>query len=64
MAALVVCCAGPGLLAAGVLGTVGAALDNPRMIAAALLLAAGAVGRQVRHHRVGTRKNHACRGDR
>ncbi|MGW7527327.1 mercury transporter [Streptomyces sp. NPDC054783] len=64
VAALVVCCAGPGLLAAGVLGAIGALLSNPWMIAAALLLAAGTVAWRLRRHRACDRKNHPRPGDR
>jgi mercuric ion transport protein len=57
VAALVVCCAGPGLLAAGVLGAIGAVLVNLWVITAAALLAAGAVAWRVRRHRACDRRN-------
>lgn len=40
----VLCCAGPALLAAGVLGGLGVWLINPWLIGAAVLLALGVVG--------------------
>lgn len=43
VALMVLCCAGPTLVAAGVLGSVGAFLGNPLVIAGGLLLAAAAV---------------------
>lgn len=43
MALMVLCCAGPTLVAAGVLGSVGAFLGNPVVIAAGVLLAVAAV---------------------
>ncbi len=45
----VLCCAGPGLLAAGVLGGLGAWLLSPWLIGAAALLAVGVVGWRRRH---------------
>lgn len=39
----IVCCAGPALIASGTLGALGAFLGNPWVIAAAVLLLAGAV---------------------
>lgn len=47
----VLCCAGPALLAAGVLGGLGAWLLNPWLISAAALLALGAVGWRLQHRR-------------
>jgi hypothetical protein len=46
----IVCCAAPALLAAGVLGTIGAWLSSPWVIAAAVVVAVGAVAR-VQHFR-------------
>ncbi len=43
VALMVLCCAGPTLVAAGVLGSVGAFLGNPLVIAAGVLLAVAAV---------------------
>jgi mercuric ion transport protein len=37
------CCAGPALVGAGLLGALGGVLGNPLVIAAAVVLAAGAV---------------------
>lgn len=45
----VLCCAGPALLAAGVLGGLGAWLLNPWLIGAAVLLALGVVSWRLRH---------------
>jgi hypothetical protein len=45
----VLCCAGPALLAAGVLGGLGAWLASPWLVGAAVLLALGVVGRRLRH---------------
>lgn len=44
----VLCCAGPALLAAGVLGGLGAWLLNPWLISAAVLLALGVLGWRLR----------------
>jgi Flp pilus assembly protein TadB len=59
-AIVVVCCAGPALLAAGVLGPVSAMLGNPWVLAVAVLLAVGATGFAVhaRRHRSCTRTDH------
>jgi hypothetical protein len=45
----VLCCAGPALLAAGVLGGLGAWLLSPWLIGAAALLVLGVVGWRLRH---------------
>lgn len=45
----VLCCAGPALIAAGVLGGLGAWLLNLWLIGAAVLLALGVVGWRLRH---------------
>lgn len=41
--ALVLCCAGPALIAGGALGTIGAALGNPTVIAIGVLLIVTAI---------------------
>ncbi len=41
---VLVCCAGPALLAAGVLGAAGGVLRNPVLVGVAVLLVAVAVG--------------------
>lgn len=45
----VLCCAGPALLTAGVLGGLGAWLLNPWLTGAAALLVLGVVGWRLRH---------------
>lgn len=54
----IVCCAGPALIASGTLGALGAFLGNPWVIAAAVLLLAGAVTAVIRHRRS---RRGACR---
>jgi len=41
--ALVLCCAGPALIAGGALGTIGAALGNPTVIAIGVVLIVTAI---------------------
>ncbi|MFF4544016.1 hypothetical protein [Streptomyces sp. NPDC001435] len=50
---ILVCCAGPALVAAGVLGALGGFLGNPWVIAAAALLLLTAVTAVVRRRRSG-----------
>lgn len=59
----VLCCAGPALLAAGVLGGLGAWLLNPWLIGAAVLLALGVVGWRLRHRATaaGAARGRPCR---
>lgn len=47
-ALLVVCCAGPVLIAGGALGVLGGALGNPWLIGAAAVMALAAVGYTLR----------------
>lgn len=56
-AAVAICCAGPALLAAGVLGAIGAWLANPWVIAAAVVALITAVAAFVRRR---SRRAHAC----
>lgn len=58
----VLCCAGPALLAAGVLGGLGAWLLSPWLIGAAVLLALGVVGWRLRHRATaaGTTRGELC----
>ncbi|NUP46362.1 MAG: hypothetical protein HOW97_03465 [Catenulispora sp.] len=55
--AVIVCCAGPALLAAGVLGAVGAFLANPWVIVAAAVVVGTAVVTTVRRRS----RRRACR---
>nr|WP_179367770.1 hypothetical protein [Streptomyces albidoflavus] len=48
---MIACCAGPALIAAGALGTIGGFLGNPWVIAAAVLILAAAVTAAVRRRR-------------
>lgn len=50
---VIVCCAGPALIAAGALGAIGGFLGNPWVIAAVLLVLAAAVTAAVRRRRAG-----------
>jgi mercuric ion transport protein len=50
---VIVCCAGPALIAAGVLGAIGGVLGNPWMIAAAIVVLVAAVTTVVRRRRPG-----------
>lgn len=50
---LIICCAGPALIAAGALGAIGGFLGNPWMIAAAVLVLVTAVTAVVRRRRLG-----------
>ncbi|MEU2607701.1 alkylmercury lyase family protein [Streptomyces albus] len=50
---VIVCCAGPALIAAGALGALGGFLGNPWVIAAAVLLLAATVTAVVHRHRAG-----------
>ncbi len=52
----VLCCAGPALLAAGVLGGLGAWLLSPWLIGAVALLALGVVGWRHRHRSTARRE--------
>ena len=52
--AMIVCCAGPALLAAGVLGALGGLLDNPWVIAFAAVVLITAVTIVVRRRRAGS----------
>jgi hypothetical protein len=47
-ALLVVCCAGPALIAGGALGVLGGALGNPWLIGAAAIVVLAAVGYTLR----------------
>ncbi len=51
--AMVICCALPALIGAGVLATVGGVLGNPLVILAGVIVLAGAVAYTVRNQRRG-----------
>lgn len=51
--AMVLCCAGSALVAAGVLGAIGRMISSPVIILAALAAATGAIVAVVRRHRGG-----------
>lgn len=61
---VVVCCAGPGLVAGGALGTLGGILGSPWVIAVAAVLLTATAAVLLRHRRVDcTRRRSGQRGD-